>query len=164
MAAISVKPSPPIRTMQGGLRLQSTRVLASASWLLSTSWMGSDTWGKTFVISAMEILGLLVMSLGAAGAAAGLDELLEAAGAAAGLDELLEVRDLFATLSVAREKCLHANLSRSTNSHLELWLHFSRSTNQQPFKVMAKLPWHRFIYDLHLVLVTRPSRQIRSGR
>ena len=150
MAAISVKPSPPIRTMQGGLRLQSTRVLASASWLLSTSWMGSDTWGKTFAISAMEILGLLVMSLGAA-------------GAAAGLDELLEVRDLFATLSVAREKCLHANLSRSTNSHLELWLHFSRSTNQQPFKVMAKLPWHRFIYDLHLLL-TRPSRKIRSGR
>ena len=153
MAAISVKPSPPIRTMQGGLRLQSTRVLASASWLLSTSWMGSDTWGKTFVISAIEILGLLlVMSLGAA-------------GEAAGFDGLLEVRDLFATLSVAREKCLHANLSRSTNSHLELWLHFSRSTNQQPFKVMARLPWHRFIYDLHLVLVsTRPSRQIRSGR
>jgi hypothetical protein len=128
MAAISVKPSLPIRTMQGGLRLQSTRsrVLASASWLLSTSWIGSDTWGKIFVISAIEILGLLlVMSLGAA-------------AEAAGLDELLEVRDLFATLSVAREKCLHANnLSRSTNNHLELWLHFSRSTNQQPFKVMA---------------------------
>ena len=61
--------------------------------------MGSDTWGKTFVISAIEILGLLlVMSLGAA-------------GEAAGLDELLEVRDLFATLSVDREKCQRACFS-----------------------------------------------------